>query len=102
MSQDAHAHMSLQTNIVIYLALLGLLVLTVAFAYMPLGYLALPVAFIIATIKAILIMMYFMHIKFSSKLVWLFATGSLAWVLVLLIWTGNDYFTRDLLDIAGK
>ena len=31
-----HAPMSLQTNIAIFLALLGLLVLTVAFAYLPL------------------------------------------------------------------
>ncbi|MFO0958749.1 MAG: cytochrome C oxidase subunit IV family protein [Isosphaeraceae bacterium] len=97
-----HAPMSLQTNIVIFLALLGLLVLTVAFAYLPLGYLALPVAFTIATIKAILILMYFMHVKFSSRLILLFATGATVWVVIMLVWTGNDYFTRDLLDIAGK
>lgn len=92
----------LTTSIVIFVTLLILLLLTVGAAYLDLGYLALPVAFTIATVKALLILMYFMHVKFSSKLIWLFATGATFWIVILLVWTSNDYATRDLIGVVGK
>jgi cytochrome c oxidase subunit 4 len=105
MSQNHSYHphvMSVQTNIVIFVALLVLLILTVGAAYLDLGMLAVPVAVAIATVKAILILLYFMHVKFGKKLIALFAVGAAYWIVILLIWTINDYATRDMLNVVGK
>lgn len=51
-----------------FIALLVLTVLTVAAAQMHLGWLATPIAFFIAITKAMLVMMYFMGLKYDTKL----------------------------------
>lgn len=103
MSHDHQHHvMPVRTNYIVFAALLGLLFLTVGAAYLKLDMLALPVAFTIATIKAALIVWYFMHVRYGSKMIFLFATGATLWVVILLVWTTNDYATRDLVEVVGK
>ena len=101
MSHEQHI-MPLRTNYIVFAALLVLLFLTVGAAYLKLDMLAVPVAFTIATIKAALIIWYFMHVKYGSKMIFLFATGATVWVVILLVWTTNDYATRDLVNVVGK
>jgi cytochrome c oxidase subunit 4 len=102
----AQAHephvMSVRLNVTIFAILLGLLVLTVAIAEFDLGPLGLAVAMIIATIKAALILMYFMHVKFSPPLVWVFSTAAFAWLVILFLYSLNDYFTRSWMEVLGK
>ena len=76
--------------------------LTVAVAYVDLGPLGLPVAMCIATVKAALILMYFMHVKFNPPLVWIFSTAAFFWLLILLALTFNDFLTRGWLEVLGK
>jgi cytochrome c oxidase subunit 4 len=104
MITEHHSHhaMPVRTLYIVFAALLGLLFLTVGAAYLKLDRLAVPIAFTIATIKAALIVWYFMHVKFGSKLIILFATGAIAWAVILLVWTSNDYATRDLVGVVGK
>ena len=52
---------SVRTNIVIFVLLLVLLLATVGAAYLPLGPLHFPIAMTIAAIKAVLIVLFFMH-----------------------------------------
>ena len=80
----------------------GLLVATVAGAFMPLGVFHLPVALTIAGIKAALIIMYFMHVRYSSKLIWVFSTAAFFWLSILLVFSLSDYFTRGWIDVPGK
>ena len=76
------------------LALLALTVLTVATAQLHLGWAAAPIAFLIATIKAFLVMGYFMGLKFDSALNRLIFASSFFFLAVFYIFSALDVFTR--------
>ncbi|HOJ74331.1 MAG TPA: cytochrome C oxidase subunit IV family protein [Phycisphaerae bacterium] len=89
-----HAAIQPRTYLVVYIVLLVLLVFTIAGAYIPIHVLATVVAFVIATIKAILIVLYFMHVKESSTLVRVFGGAGLLWLGILIAGTLHDYLAR--------
>ena|SRR5438874_9993252 len=74
--------------------LMLLMILTCAIAALDLGFLNTLIALTIAVTKATFIVLYFMHIKFSSKLVKTFAVAALFWLSILFVLTLQDYFTR--------
>ena len=76
-------------------ALLVLLAITWAVAYVDLGPYNLIFALAIAITKAMLIALFFMHIKGSSRLLHLAAIGGLLWLLIMLALTLSDYMTRS-------
>jgi len=71
--------------------------LTVAVAYVDLGHIWGPmntvVAIAIAIFKATLVVLFFMHVKYSPRLTWAVIAGGLFWLLILLTIIG-DYLTR--------
>ena len=75
-------------------ALLALLAITWAIAYVDLGSFNLIVALAVAIAKAIVIALFFMHIKGSSRLLHLAAVAGVVWLLFLISLTLGDYFTR--------
>jgi cytochrome c oxidase subunit 4 len=85
---------SVRTNITVFAALLILLAATVAAAYLPLRPLHLPIALGIAATKALLIGLFFMHLRHRSRLTPIVATASLFWLGILLTFTLSDYLTR--------
>lgn len=89
-----HPSSSITVYIVVYVALMILLVLTVAVAPLDLGAWDVAVALAIAWIKAVLVALYFMHLRQSSRLVWLFAAAGLAWLVILMTYTITDYLSR--------
>src|SRR5579875_1297082 len=82
----------------IYLAIGGaLLVLTgatTAISYVELGTFNAVVALAIACIKAVLVILFFMHIKYSSKLTKLTVGAGFFTFLVLITMTMTDYVSR--------
>src|ERR687891_2245782 len=74
--------------------LLALLALTWAIAYVDLGPFNLIVALAAAITKAIVIALFFMHIKGSSRLLHLAAVAGVIWLLILISLTLSDYLTR--------
>lgn len=54
----------------------------------------------IAVTKATLVVLFFMHVKYSPKLTWTVIIGSIFWLFVMLVLTMNDYFTRDWLHFG--
>jgi cytochrome c oxidase subunit 4 len=90
----------------IYLAILAaLLVLTtvtVAVAFMDLGALNNVVALSIAVAKAVLVILFFMHVRYSTPLTWLTVAGGFFWLLILLVLTYSDYVSRGWLGVPGK
>jgi cytochrome c oxidase subunit IV len=94
--------MPVRTNIVIFAALLVLLVATVGAAYLPLGFMHVPVAMTIAVVKAALIMLFFMHLLHSHRLMMIVSVASFFWLAIMVALTLNDYLTRDALHIPGK
>lgn len=87
-----------------YYAIFALLMLgtaiTVAVAYVDLGALNTVVALAIACTKATLVVLFFMHVKYSSKLTWAVVFGSVFWLVILLALTFNDYLTRHILTFG--
>ena len=71
-----------------------LLVLTVAAAQLNLGHWNVPIALAIAIAKAALIVLYFMHVRYGSPLVRLFAAGGFFWLLIMLAFVMADVQAR--------
>jgi cytochrome c oxidase subunit 4 len=82
------------TYIIIFAWLLALLVLTVAASSVDLREWNVPVALAIAIIKAVLIVLFFMHVRYSSRLVQLFAAGGFVWLAIMLSFTMADVWAR--------
>ena len=93
---------SLRTNYLVFGALLALLALTIGAAYIDLGPWNFPLAMAIAAAKATLILLFFMHVKFSRTLTSVFATAGFLWLAILIALTMNDYLSRAWLPIQGK
>lgn len=84
--------------VTIFLALMlgtGLTVLA-AFRDFP-GPLNAVVALTIAVVKATLVILYFMHVRYSSRLIWLIISAALFWLVILFALTISDYWTRSWL-----
>jgi cytochrome c oxidase subunit 4 len=78
----------------IFGALMVLTVITVLVARVDLGALNNIVALTIAVIKATLVVLYFMHVRYSSRLTWVFVLAGLFWLGILIALTLSDYLTR--------
>jgi cytochrome c oxidase subunit IV len=96
MSEHAQ-HPTPRVYYTVFAALLVLLVATVLVAEVELGRLNLLVAAAIATSKAVLIILFFMHVRYSAPLTWLVAGASFFWLMILFGLTMNDYWTRGML-----
>ena len=78
----------------IFAGLLALTLLTVGVAYIDLGPLNIAIALGIAMCKALLVMLFFMHLRYSTHLTWIFASAGVIWLGHLLLFTMVDYLTR--------
>jgi cytochrome c oxidase subunit 4 len=100
-SATHHSHKSLYFKI--FAALMVFLILTVVAAYIPFpGSLNIIVAMTIAIIKAMLIVLFFMHVRDSDKVTWVFASSALVWMMILFALTLTDYRSRDWFSMPGK
>jgi len=82
--------------ITIFLALMvgTALTLLAAFYDFP-GPLNAVVALTIAVVKATLVVLYFMHVRYSGRLVWLVIVAALLWLVIMFAITFSDYWTRS-------
>ena len=81
----------------IFAALMILTVLTVVVANIDLGgnVLNTVVALTIAVCKAVLVVLYFMHVRYSSRLTWVFVGAGFFWLAIMVALTFSDYATRS-------
>jgi cytochrome c oxidase subunit IV len=82
-------------------ALLGLTLLTVGIAFLDLGPLNTIIALVIAIAKALLVILFFMHLRYSSGLTWIVVGAGVFWLLLLISITVSDYLTRDWLPVSS-
>ena len=68
--------------------------LTVWIAFLDLGPLNTIAALTIAVFKSVLVILFFMHVKYSPRLTWAVVIGSVFWLGILLVLTMGDYLTR--------
>ena len=81
----------------IFIALMVLTLVTVLAAFVDLGPFNPAVAMAIAIFKATLVVLYFMHVKYSSRLTKLVVLTGLFFLVILLGETMMDYATRGFL-----
>ena len=80
----------------IFGALMGGTALTVFVAFQDLGPMNTVVALTIAAIKALFVVLWFMHVKYSSRLTWVFAMAGFLWLLLMIGLTMADFDTRGM------
>jgi cytochrome c oxidase subunit IV len=81
----------------IWIALLCLTVITAAVSFVDLGRFNTVIALAIATFKALLVVLFFMHVKYTSeKLTKTVIVAAIFWLLLLLVLSMADYTTRLL------
>ena len=98
-----HTHIdSVGTYVKILLALLVATGVTTAVARVDLGGFSVVVALGIASVKMVLVALFFMHIRHSTKLTRLVVLGGLLWLGILLLLTMTDFATRGILGVPGK
>jgi len=76
-------------------ALLVLPAVTVAAANFDFGPMNDVVAMTLAVTKMMLVLHYFMHVRYSSRLIWVIVAAMFFWLLILLLLTLTDYTSRD-------
>jgi len=90
---EHHSHV--KSYLTVYAILLVLVVLTVAVSLVKAGALAFPIAMSIASIKALLIVLIFMHVKDETPMVQLYAFVGVVWLGLFFAFTLADYMTRN-------
>ena len=88
-----------KSYVAVFLALLALTATTTAVAFVDLGPWITVVALGIAFVKATLVVLIFMHIRWSSSLSRVVIAGGLLWLAILFSFTLADFVTRGWLPI---
>lgn len=87
---------SVPTYLVIWAGLMVLTAATTGIAYVDLGAgWNTVVALAISIGKTLLVVLYFMHLRYSSRLTWIFAAAGVLWLSVLIGGTMDDILTRS-------
>lgn len=93
-----HHIVPLRVYFAIFASLMVLTVITVVVAFIDLGSMSDVVAMAIAFTKASLVILYFMHVRYSGGLVALSVVGALAFMAVFVFFTMSDYMTRAFFE----
>jgi cytochrome c oxidase subunit 4 len=86
---------SQKINLLIFVTLLLMTLITVDVAFYNFGWLNIYIALTIATIKATLVVLYFMHLRYSERLNMVFVAAGVFWLIIMIALTAGDIFTRD-------
>ena len=78
----------------VFLALLAGTALTVAVAFVDLGAMNNVVMLTIACVKALLVILFFMHVRWGTRLTWVVVASGFFWLLILFGVTMSDFLTR--------
>lgn len=98
---SATQHVSVGTYWTVFALLMVLLIVTIAVAFfIHAGDLNLIIALVIATIKAALVVLFFMHVKYASRLTKIFVCAAFLWLAILFALTFADYLTREWLPVS--
>ena len=86
---------------VIFATLLLLTLVTVDVAFYNFGMMNVTIALAIATTKAMLVILYFMHVRYAPSLTAVFAVAGFIWLAILVSFTLSDFLTRGWLVLPS-
>ncbi len=91
-----------KTYIWVWVALMALMAATAGLSRVNLGEWSTVVALAIAVVKALLVILFFMHVRYESqKMTWVVIVAGFFWLCLLLGLTLTDYLSRGYLGVAG-
>jgi cytochrome c oxidase subunit 4 len=93
----AGSHPTHKVYYLVFLALVIGTVLTWRVAFIDLGPLNPVIALTIACTKATLVILFFMHVRYSSKLTMLTVAAGFFWLMILITLSLSDYLTRGVI-----
>jgi cytochrome c oxidase subunit IV len=99
-TQDAHSTPSItpRTYVLVFIALIALTVVTVGLSFFDLGPWHLVAGMGIGVVKAVLVILFFMHVLHSDRLTWLVIAAGFFWLALLIGGTIADYLSRPWLS----
>ena len=83
----------------VFVALLVLTAITTAVSFVDLGPWNTVVALGIAFLKATLVALFFMHVKYSPRLTQVIVAGGIFWLAILIALTLSDFVSRGWLPV---
>ena len=90
-----------KTYWIVWVLLMILMAMTAALSRVALGVCNTPIALAIATVKALLVILFFMHVKYESyKITWVAVVGGFFFLFIMLGLTMTDYLSRGLTGFA--
>jgi cytochrome c oxidase subunit 4 len=101
-SADHSNALPVSTCLLVYAALLFLTAITVGAAFLDMSFLNTPVALGIASVKALLVMYFFMELRHSPKINWVVMGSSFVFLAVMIMLTMSDILSRGWLGVPGK
>ena len=93
---------SVRTYVLVFLGLIFATIATTAVAFVDLGPFSVVAALTIAVCKMLLVALFFMHVRHSTKLTRLVLLGALMWLGILIFMTLTDFSTRGMLGVPGR
>lgn len=85
----------------VFAVLMILTAITVAVAFADLGFLNTVMALGIAVTKATLVILYFMHVRYSTRLTWVVVASGFFWLGILIALGLSDYLSRGWLPLPA-
>ena len=93
---------SVKTYGLVFAGLIAATIITTAVAFIDLGPFSVVAALAIAACKMLLVALFFMHIRHSTRLTKLVVGGGLLWLAILLVFTLADFGTRNWIGVPGR
>jgi cytochrome c oxidase subunit 4 len=103
MSANAEHHIvPVRIYLAVFFALIALTWVTAWVSTIDLGPFNIYVALSIAVFKASLVVLFFMHMKYGTKLMKMIVLAGLYWLILLLFITMADIWTRSWMGVPGR
>ncbi len=87
-----------RTYVLVWVTLMVLTVITVTVSYLHFGIFNIVIALGVASVKASLVALYFMHLKYEDKITWIFALYPLGLLALLIGLSISDVFFRAVVS----
>lgn len=91
---SAHHVIPIRVYLTIITTLMILTIVTVWVAFYDFGFLNTVLAVGIACVKALLVVMFFMHLKYSARILWLYAGAGAVFFIIMIALLLSDYRSR--------
>ncbi len=96
---SGHHIVPFRTLLIVFASLIALTTLTwLTATYVDIGRLNVPLAIAIACVKAFLVVLFFMALKYDARMNALILSVGVLFVLIFISFTGMDVFFRDMID----